>query len=238
MQRPSIDNIILLFYGFVMELLAFGKEYNVERLGDVIVNHANTVFPERFEDIIDYLVDNYNNEILEKVLLLIDMLYLVDSLSSDNPSSCAGNHIITVPSRYNFIAQYENENDSYGVFADRFESLSNDGLVLNSQGFNYVPLNYNLVLLGIAIHEVRHRLQYNNRIKMFTEESQSEDSFVNNHILYYKRLCSYMNFIEGHEKVEFDAHLVQGYFLSLVAKKSTISLDTIFSCLFLEVEND
>jgi hypothetical protein len=219
-----------------MELLAFGKEYEIQKLGEIIVSHINEDCPERFKNIIDYLTSNHDTEVVRRTLLFLDILRLLDSVASADPSTCASSHIITGLSKNGFMAQYEPGSDSYGVFVDEVGDMPEEAAIFKDQLFESVSLNPDLILLGVAIHEVRHRLQYKGRIEIFTEGSCSEDPFMNEHIIYNKISCSYKNFIKGHEKIEFDAYLVQRHFLSLAASKSTLSLDTIFDCLFLEAD--
>jgi hypothetical protein len=221
-----------------MELLAFGKNYDIQKLGDVIVNHINEVLPNRFEEIIDYLESNHDFETVRRTLLFLDILRLLDSMASGNPDACAGSHIITAPSEYGFVAQYEPESDSYGVFLDQISFMPDGDSVFKNQLFEHVSLSPDILLLGVAMHEVRHRLQHQKRVELFTKDSYSNDSFVNEHIIFNKIFCSCVDFVKGHEEIEFDTHLIQRHFLSLVAGKSTLSLDTILDCLFLEVEND
>ena len=221
-----------------MKLLAFGEDYNIQGFGDFIAGHINESTPDRFEKIIDYLENSHDTETVRRTLQLLDMLRLVDLIASGNSDDCASMHVITTSSENGFTAQYEPEGDAYGVFADKLCFMSEESSVFDGELFVEKSLSFDIILLSIAIHEVRHRLQHQNRIKLFTEDSSSSNHFVNEHIVYNKILFPYLNIVKGNEKIEFDTHLVQQHFISLANKKSTLSLDTILDCLFLEAGND
>lgn len=101
-------------------------------------------------------------------------------------------------------------------------------------------------ILGVAFHEVRHSLQLNGFVKMFTPKTKVVNKEICRYTSLYRQLFkekkgeyvkqkrSWKFIKQNTSKNEFDAYLTQNLFLSDLFEKKVISSKIIRDALFLE----
>ncbi len=232
-----------------MVLLDDEKDYRVEELGDIINlirENCSDGFREGRQEIHNKVKGDYPEELIDLTFFTLDTIIFIDILAfngygiRNNPK---------IARRGKFTAFYNNADDTYGVTFSKVNNLCHQKDVVNikeDRDIEYLGSTVEANVLGLAIHEVRHRLQHKHKLRMFTRNTRTRNSRINDFILYQTCLFDEnkkMNFKKTRSRrftsarnspTEFDASFIEAYFLAETAKKKTFNLSEIREMVFLD----
>jgi len=228
-----------------MAPLQYGKRYDVFEVINMIVSWANEQTPSRNHEAKEWISGVCSESDTKKVFLLMDVIMFVDNLLiTESP---AGGFVYMKEGHSDFVARYNGIDDSYGIHVRSSKELMGREVALPEDYRDlFMWISWELELLGIAIHEVRRRLQAKKMVNIFDGWHFSGNPLLDNQIYWERKFfcmdnqISYKDvdiqeFIKDVDKnAKFDAGLIRDYFFaSVLRRKGTLSLDMISECLLL-----
>jgi hypothetical protein len=180
---------------------------------------------------------------MRKIFLLMDLIMFIDNLLAIESS--VGGFIYRKDGRFNSVVRYDVVDDSYVIYVGRVNDLTEWEVMLpEDERIRRVWASSELVLLSIAIREVRRRIQSKKMVNIFDGKHLSSNNSLNNQIHCERMLLSVDEpFSQGEgdfqesvsdKDIGFDVSLIQDYFIaSVLRRKGTLGLDTIRDCLLL-----
>jgi hypothetical protein len=229
-----------------MEPLHYGRDYTFSDFSSEVHRFLDGMIPERYSRVMPALLSDYSRSI-EKLTLMMDMIIFIDFMvfGEKNPPSGFGCY---PDSRFGYIADYDRRRDSYGVIIGQLDKLNGDidVALLGDETVSYSgDYSLDLVVLSIAMHEVRHRMQKKKAVKTFCKKAVTRDDKLNKYICLqrdlfkkekrenYRRTRSRVYTSNRNRDIEFDAYLVQDYFLANAVTQGSLSLEMVRNHLFL-----
>lgn len=226
-----------------MVLLQYGERYDVPLIADGVVYWADERMPDRYHKEIGWISEICNEEDMRKIFLLMDLIMFIDNLLAIESS--VGGFIYRKDDRFNSVVRYDIVDDSYVIYVGRVNDLMEREVMLpEDERIRRVWASSELVLLSIAIREVRRRIQSKKMVNIFDGKHLSSNNSLNNQIHCERMLLSVDEpFSQGEgdfqesvsdKDIGFDVSLIQDYFIaSVLRRKGTLGLDTIRDCLLL-----
>ena len=226
-----------------MVLLQYGERYDVPLIAHGAVCWADERMPDRYHKEIGWISEICNEEDMRKIFLLMDLIMFIDNLLAIESS--VGGFIYRKDGRFNSVVRYDVVDDSYVIYVGRVNDLTEWEVMLpEDERIRRVWASSELVLLSIAIREVRRRIQSKKMVNIFDGKHLSSNNSLNNQIHCERMLLSVDEpFSQGEgdfqesvsdKDIGFDVSLIQDYFIaSVLRRKGTLGLDTIRDCLLL-----
>lgn len=194
---------------------------------------------------VNILSERFSQDDINLAFALLDVMLFFDHIAIQKKEIMSG---MIGPNKAPFVAFYAPNENAYGVHIRNVSRLKDSTVSTfdKERVIEEVSLSVEEAILGMAIHEVRHRLQKKKLVKIFTRKTKTKDRLMNNHLLYcrllfqiekrrFKKEKRKRRFINDRMKdIEFDASLIQQLFLGELVKNKKITLKKILEILFLD----